>query len=393
MALKRWRWVLGPVLAALLVAVVVLPPQVPARAHPLLGVVWGYYDFVYQTGNGHGPYANDVQYARQTQQARLRHAILADSIVAVARGPRALISGDGLVTLAYETPLTADSARFWLNAVTRELALYPRGPTPGMRLVVALLSDPVRARPGNPEARYERGIQELLDQAVAAGACVVTVNLLPNNWRRLTIGHDLAGKPVSRLLGACALYARFGAPGAGVSRWAAPEFNNYWRDPLTVQLREARRSVRRYEVPRDIDYWNGSPWFGAVRWVAVGCLRGAAALCLRASGLGPQLDSPFPFYRDVWLPRTQLVAHLLATGTPEQFAVFWHSPRPAADALASAYGEPAGRLAMSAFQHWYTAPAPGTPWGSARDSLVGLVWIGLALALAVVAGRRWTTEI
>jgi hypothetical protein len=48
---------------------------------------------------------------------------------------------------------------------------------------------------------------------------------------------------------------------------------------------------------------------------------------------------------------------------------------------------------MSAFQHWYTAPAPGTPWGSARDSLVGLVWIGLALALAVVAGRRWTTEI
>ena len=390
MALKRWGWVGWPVLAALLVVLVALPPQVPTKAHPLLGVMWGDGGFAYQAGNGHSQFVNDVTYARQGQRVRLGRATLSDSITMMARGPRALTSGDGSITLLFETPLTADSARVWLDAATRELALYPKGTTTGTRLVVALLSDPRRLRPGNG-FEYS-GVRTLPDQAARTGTCVVTVNLLPRlSWGRSALGHDLDGKPVSRVLGACALYARFGAPGSRVSRWAATELGYYWWDPLTPELQEARRSVRRYEIRHDVDWTNA--WYGEVRWLDVGCLRGAAALCLRSAGLRWEPDSPFRYFRNSAFPRNRLIAYLLATGTPEQFAAFWHSSQPVADALASAYGEPAGRLAMAAFQHWYSAPPPDSSWGGERNALTGLVWIGLALALAVAAGRRWTTEI
>ena len=390
MALKRWGWVGGPVLAALLVAVVVLPPQVPTGAHALLGVVWGYGDFVNQAGNGHSQFVNDVTYARQGQRVRLSHAMLSDSIMMAARGPLALRSDDGLVTLIYEAPLVADSARLWLSAVTRELALYPGAPAQGMRLVVALLSDALRLRPGNG-FEYS-GVRTLLDQAARTGTCVVTVNLLPRlSWGRSAVGHDLYGKPVSRVLGACALYARFGAPGSRVSRWVAAELGYYWWNPLTPELQEARRSVRRYEIPHDVD-WNNA-LYGEVRWLEVGCLRGGAALCLRSAGLGWEPDSPFRYFRNSAFPRNRLIAYLLATGTPEQFAAFWRSSQPVAEALEGAYGRPASMLAMAAFQHWYTAPPSDSSWGGERSALTGLGWIGFALAVAVVAGRRWTTEI
>jgi hypothetical protein len=392
MALTRWRWVWGPVLAALLVALAVLPPRVPTGAGTLFGVV-SYGSDLYRYGyeTGHSVFVTDVQNARSIQRWHWRRAVLADSILTAARGPRALRSEDGLVTLVYEAPLTTDSARRWLGAASRELALYPGGPIPGLRLVVALLSAPARERQGNREASYEWGIQELLDQAASTGACVVTVNLLPrHSWGRRVVGHDLSGRPVSRVLGACALYARFGMPGARVSRWAAAEFGDSWWNPLTVQLLDARRRVRRYEIATDRG-WSSSPFFGEVQWVEVGCLRGAASLCLRAAGLGLRPESMYR-YGGGSTPHGQLLAYLLATGTPGQFAAFWRSPRPVPEALTGAYAQPAEQLTLSAFEHWYTAPAPGGRWGTARNVGVALVWVVLALALAVVAGRRWTID-
>jgi hypothetical protein len=393
MALKRWRWVWGPVLAALLVAIAVLPPRVPTRGLSTLFGVLSYgsylYRYGYETQKPRSQFRDDVQNARSVQKWRLRRAILADSILTVARSPRALRSEDGQVTLVYEAPLTADSARVWLGAATRELALYPKVGTSGVALVVALLSTPARARPGNAELRYEWGVQALVDQAASAGACVVTVNLLRDNWGRPSFGHDLAGKPVTRVLGPCALYARFGLPGIEVSQWAAAGFGSSWWNPLTAQLLDARRLVRRYQIPRDRDW--GNPWFGEVRWVEVGCLRGAAALCLRAAGLGRHPESAY-IYGAAALARGQVMAQLLATGTPEQFAAFWKSPRPAVEALASAYGQRPAKLAMAAFEHWYSAPAEDERWGNAGGLAAGLAWVVLALALAVVAGRRWTIE-
>ncbi len=393
MALRRWRWVWGSALAALLVAIALLPPRVPSEGNSLFRFS-GWSGYAYQIVNERSQFRNDLQSAEWTQKGRLRRAILADSILKAARGRGALRSEDGVITLVYETPLSADSARLWLSAAARELALYPMGPAPGMHLVVALLSNPQRAGPGSPGASAEWGVRELLDQAASTGGCVVTVNLLPGRTLgRPAVGHDLAGKPVSRVLGACALYARFGAPGPEVSRWAVAGLSSgWWWDPLTAQLNEARRRVRRLELPRGVD-WGSSPWFGEVQWVEIGCLRGAAALCLRTAGLGPEPDSPFPYYRYSSLSRTKFLAYLLATRTPAQFAAFWRSPQPAAAALGSAYAEPAGMLAMSAFEHWYTAPAPSGLWENARSLLAGLGWVGLALALSIVASRHWKTEI
>jgi len=392
MALKRWRWIGGPVLAALLVAIALLPPRVPTGTNLLFGLIRSN-PYWYQTGNERTQFGIDLQSAQWTQKAQLRRAVLAASILAATRGPRALKSEDGLITLVYEAPLTVDSARTWLNAAARELALYPTGPAKGQRLAVALLSSPKRVRPG--EASYEWGIRQLTEQETSTGACIVTVNLLPGQSAgRSAIGHDLAGKAVSRVLGACALYARFGVPGAGVSQWALAGLSNSWWDPLTAQLQEARRRVRRNELPRSVD-WGNSGWYGEVQWVEIGCLRGAAGLCLRTAGLGRGTESRF-FYFNYYPyssgPRSKLIAYLLATRSPAQFAAFWRAPQPAAEALASAYGEPADKLAMSAFEHWYAAPAPGGLWGNARDQLAGFVWAALALGLAVVAGRRWTIE-
>lgn len=388
MALKRWRWLVGPVVAAALVAIVILPPGVPTRPVSLFGLgswaVW--YPDYFGADTGRSQFRADVQAARSEQRTRLLHATLADSIVAVARGPRAFHSRDGLVSVVYEAPLTPDSARFWLEAVTHELDLYPRGPTAGMPLVVALLSSPVRADPAN-RATFEWGVWELLDQTASTGTCVVTVNLLTRSWGRLAVGRDLDRRPVSHLLGACALYARFGAPGGGVARWMETAWRRYyyWGDPLTTQLQEARRRVLPNRTLGDLDWL----WYSDVRWLVGGCLSGAESLCVRAAGLDPEPGSPF-LYR--LLPRSQIVAYLLATGTAQQFAAFWHSSERPAAAMAAAFGEPAARLSASAIRHWYTLPASARPWGNARDELAGLAWLVLALLVAVAAGRRWKVE-
>jgi hypothetical protein len=391
MAMSRRVRFGGPVVAAALVAIAILPPRVPGGDNIRFAFMWGSGYVASSFNDGRSQFATDVNTARRIQAWRLRRAIFADSIAAVARSPRALRSKDGLITLVYERPLTADSARFWLSAATNELALYPQEREPGMPLVVALLSDPVRDRPQNP-ASYTWGVEDLVEQAASAGACVVIVNLIPRqSWARPAVGHNLAGQPVSRVLGTCALYRRFGLPGPAVTRWIASSLGYYWGDPITLDLQEARHRVLKTELSRTSD-WASLPWYGEVRWVEVGCLRGEGALCLRATGLDRGFDAAFPssFYQS--FPRGKLIAWLLATGTADQFGAFWRSSQPPEAALASAYGRPAGELTMVALRHWFTAPARSTPWGSARKALAGLGWVVLGLALAVVAGGRWRTE-
>ena len=391
MALKRWIRIAGPVVAALAVAIAILPPRVPSPGAVWVGLFfWG---AAAHPQSGRSEFASDVRSARQIQAWRLRRALLADSIRKAARGPRAVKSKDGLVTVVYEKPLTADSARFWLEAAARELALSPRPKNAGLPLVVALLSDPARDRPrrgvGSPW-----GIQELVEQTASAGACVVTVGLI----RRLgrggqVVGRDAEGHPVSRILGACALYARFGPPGPGTSRWAASSVGNWaWVDPVTPQLVEARHRVRKLDLQRVEGY--SAPWYGVVRWLEVGCLEGSDVLCLRTAGLDPESygQDPTPFYYRP-LAAGRLLAYLVATGNVDQFAAFWRSGQRPAEALASAYGRPAGSVVKAALEHWYAPPAPPAPWGSARGLAAGLVWLGLALAVAFAASRRWTAEV
>jgi len=393
MALKRWVWIGAPALAALLVMVALLPPSLPSESSTLLGMLtWGnLYRFGSSSDRDRSQFTEDLRAARQNQETYLRRAGLVDSIAAAARGARALRSADGQVTLVYERPLTPDSARFWLRAVSRELALYPKPPAHGVPVIVALFSDPERMRPGRPSVMYEWGVQEYPDQAASAGTCVVTVSLLNRQtFNRTGMGHDATGDAVSRLLGVCAVYARFGEPGARVGRWARAGFS--WWTPFTSLLLEAHRRVRRDQLPRTSD-WGNNPWFGEVLWLEVGCLRGAADLCLRSAGIRGPTDDAYPFYYSSQPLRTRVLAHALATGTAEQFAAFWRSPLAPDSALAAAYGEPAERVAQAALAHWFEAPVVEGGWGSMRGTVAGAAWIALALAVAMAAGRRRKTEL
>jgi hypothetical protein len=389
-ALTRWRWIGGPVVAALAVAIAILPPRVPSGDTVQFGFFSGPGYVAGSAQAGRSQFVSDVLAARRIQAWRLRRARVADSIVSVARGPRALRSPGRQITVAYERPLTADSARFWLDAATRELALYPGGPRVRIPVVVALLSDTVRDR---PERRADNmwGVQELVDQAASVGACVVTVNLIPRqSWLQPAVGHDAAGHAVGRVLGACALYARFGLPGPGVSRWVGSGFEYSGRSPITM-LQEARRHVFRLQLQHTFGPFELES-YGGVRWAVVGCLTGVDTLCLRSAGLSRESGSQGPYWFYSTVGRVEVISYQLATGTPEAFGAFWRSPLPPAEALAAAYGRPAGGLVMTALRHWYWAPAPAARWGGARNVLAGLAWVGLALAASLAAGRHWKSE-
>ncbi len=386
MALRRWLRVGGPVVAAALVAIALLPPRVPTRETLRFGTFFGA-RYVAPPLPGRSQFVSDVLLAQRWQRGQVRSALVADSIVRAARGPRALRSQDGLVTVVFERPLSADSARSWLGAATRELALYPTGTATHVPVVVALVSDTTRERPGS----YLPGIREFVDQAASVGACVVTVNVMPRyRWGGGLVAHYAAGRPVSRVLGACALLTRFGPPGRGIAGWVASRPVVAWSDPLTVQLQEARRRVLKLPLVRTLqdDAWSFEP---ALRWAGVGCLRGNADLCSRLASLGGLGPDDLYSYRA--LGPTGLMAHLLATGTPAQFETFWRSSQPPAAALSSAYGKPAGELVMATLQHLYTAPPRPAPWGGGRNLVAGLVWLVLALAVSLAAGRRWSAEV
>jgi hypothetical protein len=386
-ALSRWRWIWGPALAIVLLAVLLLPGRGALASGGILQLLQGDREMSFPPGS----FRNDVQGALRTQHARLRSLQRADSIVAALRGPRVLRGRAPNVALVYETPLTSADARAWLDAAEKELAQY-RSPSPaGSPLVVALYSNPARAR--TPEFKnYFWRIRRRLSDSLQT-TCTVEVNLVP--WGRAPRRSQRAAKPLRAFLGLCGLARTFGPPGAQVARWMgvgtsflgdfgdAPAWNTALAEAaVTVP----RRQVERPEVTVGQAGWQ---WFWGTPWVPIGCLHGAPSLCERNAHLRGGAGVWWG-YAD---PRTtQVVAHLLRTGTPAQFAAFWRSPLPVGDALERAYGRPAGQLAYEAFSHWYYA-APGGPRAEPRPLLAGLFWAVAALALALVAGRRRTTEI
>ncbi len=390
MALKRWRWVLGPVLAAAVVLVVALPPRVPIGEGPGSWLFGPTYD-VWVSSN---PHAAAVRDAVRQMRWRLREQALADSIARAARGPGAMRSADGAVTVTYGRGVSRDSARMWLEAAIAELELYPAGGARGLPVVVAV-SSARETRRDTPENRMLASEEVLRLDAVAGstGACVILLN--PNlaqaaRYARGLVARDASGRPLGRFLDICALYGRFGVPGAAVAAWSSRGPAWYWSgyDRLSRRMQEARRVLRVDTVSSAA--WEGSLWGGYVQWAPIACLRGGAATCARLAGFAGQRRA---YWWSEGLTRGQLLTWLLATGTPAQFAAFWGSPLSTAHALEAAYGRPAGQLALEAFRHWWSAPSPGGPTAGARVLLAGLAWAALALGLAFAAGRHWTTEI
>ncbi len=385
MALSRWRWIWGPALAIVLLTVLLLPGRGAPVAGGILQLLQGS-EMSYPPGS----FRNDVQGALRTQHTRLRSLQRADSIVAALRGPRVLRGRAPNVALVYETPLAPADARTWLDAAETELAQYPSPSPAGAPLVVALYSNPARVR--TPEfANRSWWIRSRLPDSLQT-TCIVEVNLVP--WGRPPRRSPRTTKPSGAFLGLCGLARTFGPPGPAVARWigATSNFGGYASDDggWNTALAETGATVSRRRVEQPSLSWAQAwQWFWGPPWVAIGCLHGARSLCERNAHIG---GSAGIWWGPVDRRTTQMVAHLLRMEKPAQFAAFWRSPLPVGDALERAYGRPAGQLAYEAFSHWYYA-APGGPRAEPRPLLAGLFWAAAALALALVAGRRWTTEI
>ncbi len=385
---RRW-WILGPSLAAVAVLVIALPPRVPVGGGPIESL----FGTTYYREAPRDPTGDAVRAAVRAQGWRYRERILADSVVREARGRGALRSADGAVTVVYGRLVTRDSARVWLEAAAGELALYPGAGAGGLPVVLALFSAPARSRSTSERLMFSQAVFTLKTAAASSGACIVFLNLGPRpDWYlRELVAHDAYGRPVGRFLDVCALYGRFGLPGRAISAWANRGPSWYWGgyDRLSRRMQEARRALRPDTVTAVWTY--STYWRGAIQWAPIACLRGGTATCARIAGLEP--FSTDIFWWSTRLTRGQVLTWLLASGTPAQFAAFWRSPLSPARAVEAAYGRPAGQVLMEAFRHWQSAPEPGGPRAGARAVLAGVAWAGLALALALVAGRRRMSEI
>lgn len=368
----RTRWVVIGTAALLgLVAVAVLPPR--SCDAGMRSTSWMVFC---RTG-----VRNAVSQAAVAENARdrLRQGLerrrLADSLMAAGDGRR-LTSPTG-VTVFYESPLSADSARQWLRLAEREMAMLPGSGT-GAPVVLVIQSDPRRQEAGQgglPIGAARWWYRPQLDRfatSAGGGACVVVVDVGRGAQPE---GALRSGRP--RLLDWCVLYGRFGSPGAGVRAWAAPAFAFGWRDPWSLAEMVAASRVngsRAKPSANDDDY--------RIR----ACQSGAGRSCLAILGVAGL--SSEPTWRGGLRERSRnLLAWLLATQEPEQFARFWRAEGSLARALAEGYGRPADVLLQEWAQAQYAVRARA-PMTRPRVLLAGALWFSLAMVAAFVAMQR-----
>jgi hypothetical protein len=390
MALKRVLWIAVPIGVAAGLAIALLPPRpLPERES---AITWA---LGYEIWSGYfhrdSLAARDVQAAVRNLKEKVALARRADSLDALAQRGRSLVrSADGRITVLYEPPLTADSARRVLDAAEREVALYPAAQGQGMPVIVALYADSTRHRDLYPQSWRRR---QFLHQGADGTVCLAEIN----RRGRRGWGSEFPAWPLDR----CAVYARFGERrGSGarpLSLLGEGAHPYYWDSPVAEQLVRARRQQPRRPAP-----WEWRPAWSPpisldesppyrvppVMWEGSACLAGGDASCLAASGMGRRRLSGYMWW---WFGNpvgaTSLVVALLATGDGQRFEKFWRSDLPDAQALEAVYGMPAGQVVRAMLQRRWV-PAPHGPQITAGIISAAAGWIVVALGLAVVAGRR-----
>lgn len=397
MALKSWhRAALTAAGMALAVAVVLPSRPYPEPGEPLLGALYPV-EYWWWGTRYHNTLDNTVSDLRN----RHRAAVMADSLFALTNGPRAVKSADGALTVLYEQPLSADSARVWLGMLERELALAPRGTGAGMPVVVALKSGPPRLNPrgaaGEAVARDGAAREEswvamrFVSPRAERPACFVALRLVPLSPGDAVRPGELVERDmrtgVSRTaaLSWCLVYARFGAPGARVERWASRrvEVRRWWApgDNLSSALEVGRQGRMRDELmpdfsPLDVSRYWADPLNSS-------CVRGSSVLCLKSVGLvaDPTLRSESYWIANV---RRSLIAALILKD-PVRFEKFWRSEEPAVTALEKAYGRPAADVVGE----WKRTSFKPPPLGPRTPALVSsLGWAVLAIGLSLLTAHR-----
>ncbi len=391
MTLRRLRWVLVPLLAALALAALVLPPRdLPERP----GLVAAF------LGLGGGLWrrkvADEHEWSVEAAHDRLRESIMARAHgaadVLAARSAGAMRSTvEPVVVLVRDRDVPAPQAQAWLRAAEAELHAVPAAAPGGVPVVVALHTRDPRSDTILPDRQY-LSVYRFESDGSAGRACIVDV-VLPTKGLENQGRFDVPSWARGRLLGRCVFYGRWGFPGREVGKWAG--LGRRWSREWSWWYGD-RPLFGRGLARRDTLYWR-QPWAGAVPWGELACLRSADAYCLPLVGLGDPAvlgrSQSYFLYGLGWgygygAAADRLVAKLIQERGVARFAAFWSSPLPPDSALSMAYGVPAGGLAREALALRYVAAPLAQP--GAGKLLVAAGWV---LALGVLAmALSWRRE-
>jgi hypothetical protein len=377
MTLRRLQWLLYPLGAAAALAVLALPPRALPEEAGLVSALLGF-----GGGTWHGSVADQHRWSIDRLRQQLRDGIGARAHGAAdllaSRTARALRSAGELVIIVRDGDVPEGAARAWLRAVERELARVPRASTKGAPVIVALHTKSPSELSYSTNGQTQSGRFQFGEGGTHA--CIVDI-VFPKKGERGRGRFDVPQGLSGRVLGRCALYARYGFPGLDVQRWAGLE--RRWTERWSWWYGGEGLFVPQRSAPDTLHF--RPEYGGGVAWTELGCFRGVDAYCAAIFGLGSRaaVERARNVYYYGWgysPPSDRLVADVILHRGPERFVKFWSSSLPVDSALSGAYGASAGALAREAFSRRFLPEPPAQPSGAQM-----LASVGWAIALAVLA--------
>lgn len=362
---------LGVAALAVLIAIWMLPPRACSEAEESLTM------FAVCGGTVSASRPNHTGVLRMSQRRlreRIKDLVLADSIRRALSGPRVIASADRSIVVLYDGHVDPDTARFLLQMAVAELERIPGTGTLG-RAVLVVGGRTYQQLSELPEEQREFGMRHVVSATAAGPECYTTVNYRVQ-MRASVFSADERGR-FGATLSTCALVVRFGMPSPAMLRlteWAFDRHRQSWRSSnLAAAMSEARSSARTesWSIQEDA------------------CGKGIEESCAAMLGFGNQYTFQWD-YRPALLYRA-LIGSLLVRQDPSSFARLWRSRSSFEQALAEAYGRPAGQVAAD-WARTYFEPREGGPTFPRGTIPVSLGWMALALVAAgLVAGKRQVT--
>jgi len=289
--------------------------------------------------------------------------------------------------------------RFWRDAV---------GDSARIPVIVLVTAD--AGRLPYPDVHPASADYVLLPSLTDGRACVVVLGTTLVGGPTPIRNVGITGTMMRRHAGACAFLAKYGAPGAAMTRWLA---SSGW-DPASFAVvgRDSaylpdRRSAREELPPRSSGamarrYYYSDDDF-AVDARRISCVAGRDAMCTPSEGqrnryrprgatwattLVPAGVLAFParYWGTQQTPDDALLSIVERAIGRERFAALWTTERPIPDAIRDAAGAPLGELVKRTLLH-DMRPVAATPWPTPIEWLVNLGLIG-ALIGFVTRTRR-----
>ena len=392
MALGLKRWVAATVLGLGAVALAYLPPRGARadryRSHFMITPVLR-------------PTAARLRVQGLAEEWRTAHAAVRliegrEEVAAAARSPTVLLTGSDSIPAAARLRVAAA-----LDTVWRRLGLGETKITVG---VIIELSAAHPAASHTPKMSRETPAYLLPDSSDRT-TCIA---LIPASvyWTSVILGRQPTGQPsghphlqlwLKGVLGPCAFYAAFGAPGKPVLRWLGRRGFDValypdWDTAPGVAPSSAGFMTyeRRTQWAWDLVYHQ--------TFTAVGCLAGRSTSCRAAvvgsadRAAGDSVPRLIASNRS-WWRQQQLVggerylADVAREVGRERFLRFWNSSLPVDTALAAALRAPVGEWTA----RWQRRFAPRLPLGAAAPlsaTLLGIVLGGAAVASVLLTASR-----